>query len=276
MKHLPRFAISDDAAVCRTDGTVRVTGSELHHMRDVMRLGQGTQVVVCAADGLEYAGRIADFEANAAIITVAGAYYREERASGRFILAAGVLKPARMDLLVEKAAELDASEFWPLICARSIVREPSPGRQQRWRRISLAAAKQSLCSRRMEVHHPVDVGSMVRSVPAAALAVTCVAGAEPLGAVIRRTADEAHPAAVVLAIGPEGDFTAEEFAAMREAGFVAAGLGGNRLRSETAAMAALSIATGIFAELEDAKTHRTREGERRRRTCPPVEKRRTQ
>jgi len=105
----------------------------------------------------------------------------------------------------------------------------------------------------MEVHHPADVGAMVRSLPEAALAVTCVAGAEPLGAVIRRTADKACPAVVVIAIGPEGDFTAAELAAMREAGFVAAGLGGNRLRSETAAMAALSIVTGIFAELEDAK-----------------------
>jgi 16S rRNA (uracil1498-N3)-methyltransferase len=253
MKHLPRFAISNDAADCGIDGTVRMTGSELHHIRDVMRLGQGTQVVLCAADGLEYVGRIAAFEVNAAIITVAAAYHREERASSRFILAAGMLKAARMDLLIEKAAELDASEFWPLMCARSIVRGPSPGRQQRWRRISLAAAKQSLRSRIMEVHHPADVGAMVRSVPEAALAVTCVAGAEPLGAVIRRTADKACPAVVVIAIGPEGDFTAEELAAMREAGFVAAGLGGNRLRSETAAMAALSIVTGIFAELEDAK-----------------------
>jgi len=98
MKHLPRFAISDDAADCGIDGTVRMTGSELHHIRDVMRLGQGTQVVLCAADGLEYVGRIAAFEANAAIITVAAAYHREERASSRFILAAGMLKAARMDL----------------------------------------------------------------------------------------------------------------------------------------------------------------------------------
>jgi 16S rRNA (uracil1498-N3)-methyltransferase len=91
-----------------------------------------------------------------------------------------------------------------------------------------------------------------------ALAIKCVPGAEPLGAVLRRTADsfKARPAIVVIAVGPEGDFTAEELAAMRQAGFVAAGLGGNRLRSETAAMAALSIATGIFAELEEMKPAR--------------------
>jgi 16S rRNA (uracil1498-N3)-methyltransferase len=255
MKHLPRFTILDDAAGPGIDGVVRVTGSELHHMRDVMRLGPGTEVMLCGAQGAEYTGCIAAFEPRAAIIKIARAHHNQERTSRRLILAAGVIKAARMDLLSEKAAELDASEFWPLICTRSIIREPGSGRQQRWRRIALAAAKQSLRSRTMEIHDPLDVDAMVASVPKAALAVTCMAGAEPLSVVIRRIADglKVCPAVVVLAIGPEGDFTAEELAAMREAGFVAAGLGGNRLRSETAALAALSIATGIFAELEDMK-----------------------
>jgi 16S rRNA (uracil1498-N3)-methyltransferase len=254
MKHLPRFAIPEDAAEPGIGGTVRVCGSELRHMRDVMRLGPGTEVVLCGASGMEYAGRIAAFEPDTAIIRVAGAHH-QERTRRRLILASGVIKAARMDLLVEKAAELDAAEFWPLLCSRSIVREPSLGRQQRWRRISLAAAKQSLRSRTMEIHDPLDVSAMVESVQQAALAVTCMTGAEPLSAVIRRMVDghKICPAVVVLAIGPEGDFTAEELAVMREAGFIAAGLGGNRLRSETAALAALSIATGIFAELEDTK-----------------------
>jgi 16S rRNA (uracil1498-N3)-methyltransferase len=255
MKHLPRFAVPNDTAGPGSDGTMRVTGSELRHMRDVMRLGPGTEVVLCGAKGIQYAGRISAFEPTAAIITVDEAQHNHERTSRRLILAAGMIKPARMDLLIEKAAELDASEFWPLMCTRSVVREPSSGRQQRWRRISLAAAKQSLRSQTMEIRAPLDVDAMVASVPKAALAVTCVAGAKPLSAVIRRMADgaEAGPGVVVLAVGPEGDFTARELAAMRDAGFLAAGLGGNRLRSETAALAALSIATGILAELEDTE-----------------------
>jgi 16S rRNA (uracil1498-N3)-methyltransferase len=252
MKHLPRFAISVAAADVRIHGAVRVTGTELHHMRNVMRLGPGTEVVVSGADGVEYAGRIAGFEANSAIITLAGAHHNRPQ-SRRLIVAAGLIKAARMDLLIEKAAELDAAEFWPLVCTHSVVREPSSARRERWRRIANAATKQSLRSGAMELLDPVDVGAMVRSVPKAALAVTCVAGAEPLSVVIRRIINRprACPVTLVLAIGPEGDFTAEELAAMREAGFVAAGLGGNRLRSETAALAALSIAAGIFDEMEN-------------------------
>jgi 16S rRNA (uracil1498-N3)-methyltransferase len=255
MKHLPRFAFSDANSPPSIDGIVRVTGSELHHMRDVMRLRPGTDVVLCGCDGREYAGRIAAFEPKAAIIAVSRTSFDDNRnTTPRLILAVAIIKSARMDLLIEKTAELDAAELWPLRCARSVVREPSPGREQRWRRISLAAAKQSLRPCPMEIHAPLDVAAMTDSLPAGALALTCIAGAEPLGAVIRRMAVKALPA-VVLAIGPEGDFTAEELATMDAAGFLAAGLGGNRLRSETAALAALSIAGGFFAELE--RTTRT-------------------
>jgi 16S rRNA (uracil1498-N3)-methyltransferase len=253
MKSPPRFALTDDTAGIGNGGTIRVTGGELHHLRDVMRLSPGTEVVLCSANGLEYAGRIAGFEPHAAVITVATIPHHQPTASPRLILAAGVIKAARMDLLIEKAAELDAAEFWPLTCARSTVRGPGSGRQERWRRISFAAAKQSQRSHPMEIQDPVDVDVMVKKVPSGAFVVTCVAGAKPLSAVMHSMANalKACPA-VVLAIGPEGDFTAEETAAMRQAGFVAASLGSNRLRSETAALAALSITTGIFAELDDA------------------------
>ena len=250
MKSPPRFAISDYPV---NGGTVRITGSELHHMRDVMRLSPGMEVVLCGANGHEYAGHIAVFEPNAAIITVAAPHLQQTAASPRLILAAGIIKAPRMDLLIEKAAELNAAEFWPLMCARSVVREPSWARRERWRRISLAAAKQSQRSLAMEIHQPVDIGGMIENVPKKAVVVTCMAEAQPLSAVIQRIGNGLKDcSAVVLAVGPEGDFTPEEFELMRHAGFVAAGLGTNRLRSETAALAALSIVTGILAALQDA------------------------
>jgi 16S rRNA (uracil1498-N3)-methyltransferase len=66
-----------------------------------------------------------------------------------------------------------------------------------------------------------------------------------MASVIRRE----RPPAVMIACGPEGDFDGAEIAAAAEAGFAAVGLGRNRLRSETAAIAAVSIAAGILDEL---------------------------
>jgi 16S rRNA (uracil1498-N3)-methyltransferase len=55
---------------------------------------------------------------------------------------------------------------------------------------------------------------------------------------------------MLIACGPEGDFDAAEYAVMQAAGVAAVGLGPNRLRSETAALAALSLAAGALDEID--------------------------
>jgi RsmE family RNA methyltransferase len=50
----------------------------------------------------------------------------------------------------------------------------------------------------------------------------------------------------LIAVCPEGDFDNIERAKISEAGFAAVGLGPNRLRSETAALGAISIAAGML------------------------------
>jgi len=242
MRRLPRFAVAQSNV---KGATALITGSELHHMRHVMRLVPGSEIVLWSDAGTEYRGRISAFEPDAAIIAIAAGHEHQNANAGRLIVAAALIKTPRMDLLVEKAAELGAAELWPLICARSLIRDPGAERYQRWRRISLAATKQSLRAGPMQIRPARDVAAAVRNVPKEALAVACVPGGEPLSAVLRRAA---RPA-VVLACGPEGDFNPAEVARMREAGFVTAGLGANRLRSETAVLAALAIAAGVFHEL---------------------------
>ena len=94
----------------------------------------------------------------------------------------------------------------------------------------------------MEVRAPVGIDDLIRGVRPGTLAVICAQGGEPLGDVIRRV----HPRAILIAVGPEGDFDDAERAKLANAGFVAAGLGPNRLRSETAALGAVSIAQGML------------------------------
>ncbi len=238
----PRFALEPGAINGRT---AHISGDELHHMRDVMRLGPGGVVRLIAGDGTEFAGRIAHFESDRAVIEITGILERD-RARATIILAAAIIKGPRMDFLVEKAAELGAASLWPLECARAVVRNPGFERVARWRRLALAATKQSLSPRAMEIRPPITVAEAAREVPKETLAVFCTEGAEPLSAVVRRM----RPRAMLIACGPEGDFDAAEYATMQAVGFVAAGLGPNRLRSETAALAALSLAAGALDEID--------------------------
>jgi len=238
----PRFAITRAGF---ENGIARVTGAELHHMRAVARLKPGADVTLLDDHGMLYTGRILRFEPGCALVEVSRS--REPDVSGiaTVILAAALIKGPRMDFLVEKAAELGAAELWPLVCERSVVHAPGAERLARWRRLALAAAKQSLASRAIELRPPLGVADMARNVPKECLAVLCAPGAEPLAALIRRL----RPRAIILACGPEGGFDQAEVAAMAAAGFVAAGLGQSRLRSETAALAALSIVAGVLDEI---------------------------
>ncbi|MGH8013659.1 MAG: RsmE family RNA methyltransferase [Candidatus Binataceae bacterium] len=241
MNRVPRFVVGASAL---NGDRARVSGTELHHMRDVMRLKAGDRISLLVANGSEFDGQLIAYETACALVEI---HSREKsRRRARLILAAATIKGPRMDFMVEKAAELGADELWPLLCARGVARNPGSERRARWDRLALAATKQSLRADAMIVAQPCDVGTMTARLPSCTLALMCMAGARPIAAIVRA----ARPSAILITCGPEGDFDFAEQAAMRAAGFVPAGLGINRLRSETAALAALGQISGALHELD--------------------------
>ncbi len=242
MNRAARFTITSDSV---SGGVARLGGDELHHLRTVMRLKAGARIALIDERGAEYRGVIRSFEARHAVIDVARESPRVARAR-TVALGAAIIKGPRMDFLVEKAAELGAAELWPIVSARAVARSPGPEKIARWRRLATAASKQSLGAFPMEIRAPLSLAGLIRIVPGDTLRVSCAIGGRPLGAVIRR----ARPARILIVCGPEGDFDREEQAMAEAAGFVRVGLGPNRLRSETAALAALSIAGDAIDELD--------------------------
>jgi len=240
MSRPPRFAVARDAI---HDGIATVAGAELHHIRDVMRLKVGAEVALIDEHGAEHLGTIKSFESGHAAVEIAISR-PPPPAPGAIILAAAIIKGPRMDFMVEKAAELGACELWPTLCARGVARSPGAERLLRWRRLAIAAAKQSLARRPMEVRAPLYFRDLIRNIPGDALGLICAMGAEPLGTLIRRV----RPPRILIACGPEGDFDREETAIALQAGFMRAGLGPARLRSETAALAAVAIAAEAIGE----------------------------
>ena len=240
MKSTPRFVLN---APPDPYGIAIVKGAEFHHMHAVMRLREGAPVELIDPGGREYEGIIAGYERDRAIVRVGAAAPIQE--SDRIILAAAIVKGPRMDFLVEKAAELGTAELWPIQCARGVVKGWGEARLARWRRLALAAAKQCHASRPMKVREPLEFSQLVSAVDPDTIPVICTIGAEPLAGVIRRTPHRA----ILIACGPEGDFDDTERATAIGAAFIPAGLGVNRLRSETAAIAAVSIASGTIAAI---------------------------
>jgi 16S rRNA (uracil1498-N3)-methyltransferase len=243
MKSPPRFLVSAPAK----RGLVAITGPELHHLRDVMRLRAGANVSILDGDGEEHRGQIESVEEARATVRILDGVARRP-APIELVLAPAIIKAPRMDFLVEKAAELSAAEFWPLLCARNVAGRPSADRLARWRRIAAAAAKQSLAPRLMEVKPPSAFAEFVDAVPRSKAVLVCQPGGAPLAKLIRSLSETP---AVVIICGPEGGLDENELKRAAEAGFLTAGLGPNRLRGETAAIVALSVAASTLFEMEE-------------------------
>jgi 16S rRNA (uracil1498-N3)-methyltransferase len=245
----PRFALQHPIV----EGIAILDGAELHHLRDVMRLREGDAVSLLAPDNAEHLARIERIGDDRAIVRI------EKTAPARQMpplsLATAIIKGPRMDFIVEKAAELGVTELWPMLCARSVVHASGAERIARWRRLATAAAKQSLAPQTLELHEPMRFADLIETLAkdtlaggapeTAPLKMICTMGAEPMASVIRRI----QPRGIIVACGPEGDFTDDELDLAKRAGFIGVGLGNNRLRSETAAIAAVSVAAALLDEL---------------------------
>ena len=144
---------------------------------------------------------------------------------------------ARFEWFLEKATELGVSEIIPLRCTRT---EKINFRMDRMQNILESALIQSQQVWMPVIQEPREFAVWVAE---AKEGQRFIAHCEP-GVKRRLSAslDNALSFRIIL-IGPEGDFTQEEIRQAMDAGFIAVELGENRLRSETAAVAAAALMT---------------------------------
>jgi 16S rRNA (uracil1498-N3)-methyltransferase len=152
-------------------------------------------------------------------------------------LLQGLPRPERMDLIVQKAAELGAARLVPVRTARSASGQ-SP-RAERWERIAREAARQSGRAELLEIAPLASVATAVAGMARDAVGFVPWEDAPDAPALGKLVPE--RPAGVTILIGPEGGLTAEEVATATGAGFQIATLGPRILRTETAAIAALAV-----------------------------------
>ncbi len=224
---------------------MRITGGELHHLVDVVRLRKGDEITVLDGVGGIYEVQLASCTRDVAIGQVKSHRHIEPPAV-EVTLFVGLPKSDKMDMIVQKATELGAHRIAPVLCQRSVPHpsaERAERRAARWRHIAVEASKQSrrpffptICDL---LHFDKAMGEFHTDlklifVPRVSLA----ADADKLKDVVGRNAGAKE---VSIFIGPEGGFTEDEVSRAISAGAVPISLGGNILRTETAAIAALAI-----------------------------------
>jgi 16S rRNA (uracil1498-N3)-methyltransferase len=225
------------------DGSPVVSPADLHHLRDVLRLRAGDEVVLSDGGGQQAIARIEAVTAR----DVAFVLVRElpSAFAPHVVLVQGLSRGPRMDLVVEKATELGVTRIAPLVTARSVVKLEGPamaGRVARWRKVAEAAAKQSRRPTLPRIDDIVDFGDVAGTF--AGLDHVLVPWEETTGegvgeALTRLGATSASSAGVV--VGPEGGLEPSEVARLAALGAVPVTLGGTILRTETAGIVAVAL-----------------------------------
>ncbi len=216
-----------------------LTGDHAEHLARVLRARVGQEFDI--ATGLavrksritSIAERRVEFELGEEVPAATAA---------KITLALAVFKFDRMEWAIEKCTELGVAHIVPVIAQRTDVHLAAATikRTERWRRIARQAAEQSRRALPPEIAAPVELPEALR-LPGDVRIVL----AESEENTLLRDVLEPLPqeAEIVLAVGPEGGWTIDEFVSFHQAGWTSASLGKTVLRAETAAIAATAIAT---------------------------------
>lgn len=253
----PRFHCPQAVPGLARGTRVELPPDAAHHAMRVLRLREGQPVAVFCGHGGEYEGELEAARGKSAAV-VLGAFHACDRAPRLDVhVQQAVVATEKMDWVVEKAVELGAHRFTPVLAERSVVRlngERAARRAAHWQALAVSASEQCGLNRLLEVR-PVQALDTACAGPHEAGALLCMLdpeGEHPLTALVAGAAsaapDAVVPRSLVLLVGPEGGFSPAEAALARAAGYVRATLGPRVLRTETAALAALAA---LRATLDD-------------------------
>ncbi|MES2468414.1 MAG: 16S rRNA (uracil(1498)-N(3))-methyltransferase [Verrucomicrobiota bacterium] len=217
--------------------------AESRHASEVLRLREGDLVSVFNGQGMEIHARLAR-QAKRSTLLTAESHHPTTPPAIPLLLAQAIPKGKNMDLVLQKATELGATGILPILTERTVVRldaAEAADKQDKWQRLVIEACKQCGQNHLPRVHLPQCFESFLTHLPEAELRLIAALAPEarPLHGLLPATST--RPASALLVIGPEGDFTPAELSAAVASGFLPLSLGPLILRTETAALAALSI-----------------------------------
>jgi 16S rRNA (uracil1498-N3)-methyltransferase len=232
----------------RTDATeIRLSPDESHHLVTVNRCGRGDPVTVFDGHGLEWLTICADPSKSATVLSVKQARLANPLPY-EITLAQAMPKGATMDDIVRQATEIGAARVIPLFSERTQVHfdvDRANKKTEKWRTAAVEAAKQCGTPWIPEITSIKPYLALLTAVSEydLKLIASLHQGATTLKYALTSFVDRngCLPRRVIWLVGPEGDFSPIEVTAALSAGFVPVTLGPLVLRSDTAAVYALSI-----------------------------------
>lgn len=230
-----------------TGRRLTVEGTAANHITRVLRLRVGDPLTLFDGSGGEFGARIEAFRKEAVLVDVTEERDLTRESALSLTLIQGISRGERMDWVIQKATELGATRIVPVFTKRSVVRlddRQAEKKLQHWRGVAVAACEQCGRNRVPEVTAPKDFFDLLTpGVSSGTRLLLTPNGKLRIGDL------QAIGAGISVLIGPEGGLEETEQEAALGAGFQAVRLGPRILRTETAAIAALTIIQHSFGDL---------------------------
>ncbi len=228
---------------------VTLGAEQANYVSRVLRLRVGRELIIFDGRGGEYLAVINAVSKSELSITL-GEYCADDRESRLNLhLVQCVSKGERMDLVVQKSTELGVRQITPLLSEYSVIKldpKRAEKRQDHWAKIAISACEQSGRNRLPDINGPQPLNGWIeQSAAVNATKIMLLPGAQKQFHSIAAPAGE-----VMLLIGPEGGLSDIECDMAQQAGFVGVSLGPRVLRTETAALVALSLAQACWGDLD--------------------------
>lgn len=218
---------------------ITISGDDARHIA-VLRMKVGDELLLGDGSGNDYIVRIDSVGKTETGTNIISRLKREPR-SPRITLGQGIAKSDKMDWIVQKATELGVASIVPLVTERTIVKiHDEEKKTGRWQKIAREAAMQSNRPDIPKVGAVVTLKDFLRTLapgPGTLLLFPWEESSEPLKNFLKQNS----ATNIVILIGPEGGFSQSEADLARSKGFHPASLGQSILRTETAALAVLSM-----------------------------------
>jgi 16S rRNA (uracil1498-N3)-methyltransferase len=223
-----------------------VTGKDVNHIKNVMRLKQGDEISVrTGQDDREYRYGIEEFTDSEVVCRLRFVKEADVELPVKIYIFQGLPKADKMELIIQKAVELGAAEIIPVEMRRCVVKldgSKKAKKTQRWQAIAESAAKQSRRAVVPMVREPMSMEEAVRFAEQNTDVRLLPYELQEADGSTRDVMDGIREgSAVSIFIGPEGGFDPAEVELARKAGIRPISLGKRILRTETAALVALSF-----------------------------------
>lgn len=221
-----------------------IEGSDVNHMKNVLRMGFGEKLMVSDGNNLKYLCGVEEYEGGKAFLRILEEMESDTELSSRIYLFQGLPKQDKMELIVQKAVELGAYQVIPVSTRRSVVKldeKKAAKKVERWQEIARSAAKQAGRGYIPEVGKVVsypEALSWAKGLDVLLIPYELKEGMKETKEII---ASVMPGQSVGIFIGPEGGFEREEVDLALEYGAKAVTLGRRILRTETAGLAMLSV-----------------------------------